>query len=163
MAQSASNPSRRSGEAYFIWTSRSPSPQPSPLGRGSPMSNGRGHRWLPLPKGEGWGEGEGTVRTCKPMTLFTNALAISILLSVPLIASATSPRIASITPTGAQRGTEIELRFNGSRLDDAQEIVFYEPGIQVLKMDSAKTNVVKAQIKIAADCPLGEHHLRIRT
>src|SRR3954469_1168289 len=88
-------------------------------------------------------------------------IVTSLLFSVT--ASATSPRITGITPTGAQRGMELELRFNGSRLDDAQEIVFYEPGIEVVKMDSSKTNVIKAEVKIAADCPLGEHHLRIRT
>jgi hypothetical protein len=55
---------------------------------------------------------------------------------------------------GAQLGTEVELRLTGSRLDDTQELVFYEPGIQVVRIDSAKTNVVKAQLKIAADCKL---------
>ena len=85
------------------------------------------------------------------------------LLCLASAAYATSPKLASITPTGAQRGTEVELRLAGSRLDDAQELVFYEPGISVLKLDASKTNLVKAQIKIAPDCALGEHHLRIRT
>lgn len=85
------------------------------------------------------------------------------LLFLGSIAHATSPKLASITPTGAQRGTEVELRLAGSRLDDTQELVFYEPGISVLKFDASKTNLVKAQIKIAPDCALGEHHLRIRT
>src|SRR5207253_1550264 len=38
-----------------------------------------------------------------------------------------------------------------------------EPGIKVLKIDAAKTNSIKAQIQIAADCPFGEYHLRLRT
>src|SRR3954451_8196395 len=92
-----------------------------------------------------------------------SATLVLALLLFPFFASATSPRVTGIIPTGAQRGAELELRFNGSRLDDSQEIIFYEPGIQVLNLDAAKTNVLKAQIKIAADCPLGEHHLRIRT
>ena len=85
------------------------------------------------------------------------------LLCLASAAYATSPKLASITPTGAQRGTEVELRLAGSRLDDTQELVFYEPGISVLKLDASKTNLVKVQIKIAPDCALGEHHLRIRT
>jgi hypothetical protein len=81
----------------------------------------------------------------------------------PTLARATSPRITGLTPVAAQRGTEVELRLTGQRLDDTQEIVFYEPGIEVGKVDAAKTNVVKAQLKVAADCRLGEYHLRLRT
>ena len=76
---------------------------------------------------------------------------------------ASSPRITSITPAGAQRGTNVEVRLAGSRLDDTQEIIFYEPGIQVEKIDTAKTNSVSANFKIGGDCPLGEYHFRLRT
>src|SRR5205823_8730076 len=48
------------------------------------------------------------------------------------------------------------------RLDDAQEIFAHEPSIQVAKIEPSK-NVVKATLQIAADCPLGEHALRVRT
>lgn len=75
---------------------------------------------------------------------------------------ATAPRLNSTTPAGAQRGTELDVRFNGSRLEDAQEVVFYGSGIQCTKID-AKTNSVKAKFKIAADCQLGEHKFRVRT
>jgi len=75
----------------------------------------------------------------------------------------TAPKLASISPTGAQRGTELELRMSGARLDDTKEIVFYEPGIELLKIESAKTNMVKVQIKLLPDCAIGEHHLRLRT
>lgn len=75
---------------------------------------------------------------------------------------ATQPRLTSTTPPGAQRGTEVEVRLNGSRLDDAQEIFFHAPGIEVVKLD-VRTNSVKARLRIAKDCPLGEHHLRVRT
>ncbi|SVD50758.1 uncharacterized protein METZ01_LOCUS403612, partial [marine metagenome] len=40
-------------------------------------------------------------------------------------AMAIDPRLGSVSPPGVQAGTEVELRFNGSRLDDAQEILFY--------------------------------------
>src|SRR5687768_5871283 len=72
-------------------------------------------------------------------------------------AFATAPRINSVNPPGGQRGTEIAVRFSGELLDDAQEVVFYGPGIEVLEL---KTN--KARLKIAPDCRLGEHHFRIR-
>jgi hypothetical protein len=73
------------------------------------------------------------------------------------------PRFNSTTPAGAQRGTELTLNLSGARLDNSPEIVFTGPGIKVLKIDSAKTNSIKATIKIAPDCELGEHQLRVRT
>jgi len=87
-----------------------------------------------------------------------------VVLALAISAQATSPKLNSTTPSGGQRGAEVDLRFNGQRLDDAQEVIFYAPGIEVLKLQSAKTNgTLKAHIRIAKDCPLGEHHLRIRT
>src|SRR5689334_21683112 len=49
--------------------------------------------------------------------------------------SATSPHLSAINPTGAQRATELEVSFNGDRLQDTAEIICYEPGIQVLKLN----------------------------
>src|SRR5436309_15841094 len=43
---------------------------------------------------------------------------------------ATAPQLASISPAGAQRGAELEVNFSGERLQDAEEIICYEPGIQ---------------------------------
>ena len=75
---------------------------------------------------------------------------------------AASPTVTSVLPRGGQRGTEINLTLGGARLADAQEILWYEPGIAVSKLE-AKDNQVVAAIKIAPDCPLGEHALRLRT
>ncbi len=79
-------------------------------------------------------------------------------------AQASSPKLNSISPSGGQRGAEMEIRFNGQRLESAQEIIFYSPGIEVLKLDPARTNApCKARIRIAHDCRLGEQQLRLRT
>jgi hypothetical protein len=78
-------------------------------------------------------------------------------------AFATSPHIESLTPAGGQRGTELEATFGGERLQDAQEIFCYESGIQILKLNFVTNKTVTAQLKIAPDCALGEHHLRIRS
>ncbi|HXG48991.1 MAG TPA: PPC domain-containing protein [Methylomirabilota bacterium] len=82
--------------------------------------------------------------------------------SVPFSASATEPRLTNILPPGGQRGTELEVRFTGQRLQDTQEVIFYQPGIEVVAMDVG-TNRVKATLRLAPDCPLGEHLLRLRT
>jgi len=78
-------------------------------------------------------------------------------------AFAVAPRLATLLPTGAQRGAEVEVRFGGQRLDDTQEIVFYGPGIRAEKLDAGKTNLCKAMFRIAPDCALGEHPVRLRT
>src|SRR5882724_12651504 len=78
-------------------------------------------------------------------------------------AYATAPHIESLVPAGGQRGTELEATFSGERLQDAQEIFCYEPGIQVLKLNAVTNKTVTAQLKITTDCALGEHHLHLRT
>ena len=75
---------------------------------------------------------------------------------------AVAPRLTNILPTGGQRGTELEIRFTGQRLDDTKEIVFYTPGLSVASMEPG-TNRLKATLKIAPDCRLGEHQIRLRT
>jgi hypothetical protein len=92
------------------------------------------------------------------------ALLVGCLLAaLAFVAHATSPRLNSTTPPGAQRGTELELRLSGARLDSSPEIVFSSPGIKVLRIDSAKTNSIRATIRVAPDCAQGEHQLRVRT
>jgi hypothetical protein len=88
---------------------------------------------------------------------------VSLLLGVAAPAWAASPTLARITPRGAQRGTETVLTFGGTNLADAQEILFYTPGFHVTKLEPAGDQQVKATVKIAADCTLGEHAMRVRT
>src|SRR5436309_528309 len=90
------------------------------------------------------------------------------LLSVPLclcgsLSFAASPGLGGIAPRGGQRGTEMAISFNGGRLSDAKEILFYEPGFTVTKLEIVNDSTVKATVKITADCRLGEHAMRVRT
>ena len=89
-------------------------------------------------------------------------VALAFFLSLGL-AQATGPKLNSITPAGGQRGSELEVKFSGARLHDAKDIIFYSPGFNVRDLDTSRTNSIRAQIKIAEDCPLGEHFLRVRT
>jgi pre-peptidase len=75
---------------------------------------------------------------------------------------ASSPSLGSITPRGGQRGTEMVLFFNGARLADAQEVLFYSPGFSASKLEVVNANQVKVTVKIAADCLPGEHAMRLR-
>jgi hypothetical protein len=85
------------------------------------------------------------------------------LLLAALPARAVSPGLSATTPAGAQRGTEVEVMLRGDRLEDAREVLLYHPGIEVVKITQATNNFVKAVFKIAPDCRLGEHPLRVRT
>ena len=82
-------------------------------------------------------------------------------LSLELVA--TDPRLGSVSPPGVQVGTEVEMSFNGSRLEDAEEILFYKKGFEVVAIEEKKAASVKAKVRITAECPLGEHPVRVRT
>ncbi len=77
--------------------------------------------------------------------------------------SSATPALGSISPRGGQRGTDMTLLFNGARLADAEEVLFYTPGFSVAKLEVVNDNQVKAAVKIAADCLPGEHPMRVRT
>jgi hypothetical protein len=76
---------------------------------------------------------------------------------------AASPALSAIRPVGGQRGTELEVTLSGARLGDAQEIIYYQPGITTVSLKKLDDNSVRAKIKIAPDCLLGLHDVRLRT
>jgi hypothetical protein len=76
---------------------------------------------------------------------------------------AASPALSAIRPVGGQRGTELEITLSGARLGDAQEIIYYQPGITTVSLKKLDDNSVRAKIKIAPDCLLGLHDVRLRT
>lgn len=78
-------------------------------------------------------------------------------------ASAAAPSLGSISPWGAQRGKEVEVQFNGARLSDAQEILFYYPGIKCTSLEVVNDNSVKSKLAIDPECRLGIHAVRVRT
>ncbi len=78
-------------------------------------------------------------------------------------AFAASPVLTNVLPRGGQRGIETEVVLNGQRLEDAQELMIYEPGIEVLEFAVVNGTQVKAKLKVAPDCVLGTKHIRIRT
>ena len=85
-------------------------------------------------------------------------------------ALAATPHLEQLLPRGGQRGTEVALTLRGDRLDDAEALVLYGPGLEqvgplepVLKDGKSDGKTVRGRLRIAADCPLGEHTLRVRT
>lgn len=82
---------------------------------------------------------------------------------VPTQVEGADPTLSVILPRGAQRGTEQVFRFAGARLNDAEQIFFYEPGFEVLEIKAVDANNIDVKVKIAADCALGEHTAQVRT
>ncbi|MCE9525484.1 MAG: PPC domain-containing protein [Planctomycetales bacterium] len=78
-------------------------------------------------------------------------------------AVAVEPSLGGIAPYGVQRGVETEVLFQGGRLQDAKELLFYSPGIAVASLEAVNDGTVKAKLKVAADCRLGIHAVRVRT
>jgi hypothetical protein len=87
--------------------------------------------------------------------------AIIVCLASTLLAA--SPRMRTVRPQGGRRGTEVEVSISGRRLTDAQEILFYHPGIKAGKLEVVNDNEIKASFQIAPDAPLGLHDLRLRS
>ena len=82
--------------------------------------------------------------------------------AITATAGAATPQLNRILPRGGQRGTEMDVTFDGLRLKDAQEVIIYDKGFEVTKLEAAKPEQVKVHIKIAGDCALGEHAMRVR-
>src|SRR5215207_1363071 len=72
--------------------------------------------------------------------------------------------LSRILPRGGQRGTELEVTFAGKNLKDAQEVLFFQPGITVKEIKPGTDGAsFKATLAIAPDAKLGEHAIRVRT
>ncbi|MBI5757770.1 MAG: PPC domain-containing protein [Planctomycetales bacterium] len=109
--------------------------------------------------------------------------ALVIALASITVAEAGTPRLTRLTPPGGQRGTTVEVFFNGRYLEKPQEVLFYEPGITVESIEALEETDpnanrgqgggrgdgrnagprVRVKLKLADDCPLGPHGLRLRT
>src|SRR5438105_15794807 len=96
-----------------------------------PKTEGRKKLEFQRPNGRGeaarWGQTRPTTTRASVSFLF--------LLLITVQAHATAPHLASITPTGGQRGTELEVSFQGERLQDTEEIICYEPVVQIAKLN----------------------------
>lgn len=91
------------------------------------------------------------------------ALVLLAALLLGAMAEASSPSLGTILPRGGQRGTEVELTFQGDRLDDAADIFFHDTGITMKSLTVESANSVKAVVTIDPNCRLGTQLVRLRT
>jgi hypothetical protein len=91
------------------------------------------------------------------------AAGLALVLCAGGIARAASPVLSSVLPRGGQRGTEVQVTLTGDRLKDAKDLLLYQPGLTLKKLDVVDAKRVNVLLAVAADAPLGEHPLRVRT
>ncbi len=92
----------------------------------------------------------------------------SVMFALTIPAFGAGPKLSNVLPHGVQRGIESEITLSGTNLEDAEELLLYSPGIEVLEFkhpedEKQKGRSVTVKLRVAADCPLGSHRLRIRT
>ncbi|WP_437185774.1 PPC domain-containing protein [Planctomicrobium sp. SH668] len=102
--------------------------------------------------------------------LYLTAVYCVCVIFFSLHAEAANPQVRRAVPHVAQRGTEVEVMFRGERIDDTEEVLLYDSGMEVLELESIpkkegerRGESVRVKFKIAADCPLGSQRLRLRT
>lgn len=95
--------------------------------------------------------------------LLVNLVLIAACAFLPGGVQAASPQLTNIVPAGVQRGHEHVLTFTGTRLKDVEEVLLYDPGATVKKVESVDAHSARVTIDIAPDCPLGEHLAQLRT
>lgn len=89
---------------------------------------------------------------------------MTLLLILAAAVAPPEPRMGIPMPRGLQRGTEAVLTIGGQRLHNPEELILYRPGLTVVKLEGSENGQsVKATLKVAADAPLGEHPVRLRT
>jgi len=72
-----------------------------------------------------------------------------------------TPSLKYVIPAGAQRGHEVQVTFTGGNLQEIQDIVFYDKGLQLVKIIKKEGNKLTALVRIAKDCKLGPHLVRL--
>ena len=94
---------------------------------------------------------------------YSSVLVAFAVCTLPTWVWAVSPSLNNIMPRGGQRGTDVQVTFQGGNLADAVDLMFHDPGIQLVSIDGKEGGKVTATLKIAPDCQLGTHPIRVRT
>ena len=89
------------------------------------------------------------------------ACFLGLLFASPSFVWATKPVVSRVDPPGLQRGTDNSVVIRGARLTDAKQLLFYEPGIEVVGFEVVDDASVKATLRVPAEYPNGIHAFRL--
>lgn len=76
---------------------------------------------------------------------------------------ASPPSLERVRPAIGQRGTEFEVSLLGAALTGAQDLMFYQPGLESTRIVEISENELKVLVKADRDCALGNYPFRVRT
>lgn len=85
----------------------------------------------------------------------------TLLLAALVCVAPAPPAVDRFEPAGGQRGTTVEFVARGQRLRGVQGVLCERPGLEVVSVIADKDDTCKVTLRIAADCPLGAHPLRL--
>ncbi len=88
---------------------------------------------------------------------------LAVLLSLTAGLRAAYPEFSACAPNGGQRGSEFRLTVTGTRLEDFETLLFYDPGFTVKSVNAVAAGKVEVTLAIAPDAALGSHLVRVRT
>lgn len=74
-----------------------------------------------------------------------------------------APRLTALQPAGGTIGTEVRLALRGERLAEPVALQLDGLGIEVLAVEAGANDRCAATLRIAGDCPLGPHSVRLRS
>lgn len=90
------------------------------------------------------------------------ALLAGLLLAT--VAGAVTPSLTTILPRGIARGAETEVTLVGGNLADAVDLMFHDQGIELVSITPQEDGKqAKAVLRVAPDCEVGTHGIRVRT
>lgn len=73
-----------------------------------------------------------------------------------------SPKLLRFEPDGAMRGSDVELKCHGERLQNTLELLSDLPGLEWRGVVKAEAQQVVLNVHVCADAPLGPRGLRLR-
>ncbi len=101
------------------------------------------------------------------MNLATSSACNAAIVGTALVLVAAAmlpPRVASATPPGAQRGTEVDFVLRGERLASPTSLSGATDGLEVVAFTPGKNaQECTVRVRVAADAPLGAHPVRLCT
>ena len=83
------------------------------------------------------------------------------LLTFAVLSVSAQPRPQYLIPCGGVRGQEVEVKVTGNNLQTINDVLFYDEGLSLVKIIEAKPKALKLRLKIADNCQLGSHHIRL--
>lgn len=90
-------------------------------------------------------------------------VAIATALATAAAAQGPGPRVQSMLPAGGTPGSDVTVTLRGERLTKPLGALLDAPGIEVLEAIGKDNGSCQLRLRVAADCPLGPHALRLRT